>query len=183
MKRHYNKTDRTTEQMKYIVSIFVATILTFTACHNSNKKTNFNTKSQVEENDMPYPVKNISISINKPTEEVYQFVSAPENFPVWVEFIESITKEKGNTWFAKTDLGNIKIEFVPKNNFGIVDHLVTLPDGSSVNNPMRVIANGKGSELVFTLFWIPDRTEKEFNQDVKLVENDLQKVKKILESE
>ncbi|MFT4063093.1 MAG: hypothetical protein QM642_12140, partial [Edaphocola sp.] len=101
----------------------------------------------------------------------------------WVEFIKSMTKESENLWLAETDLGNIKIQFVPKNEFGIIDHLVTLPDSSTVNNPMRVIENGKGSELVFTLFWMPDRTEEEFEQDAKLVENDLAKIKTILETE
>lgn len=132
---------------------------------------------------MTYPVKNISISINKPADEVYQFASNPENFPMWIEFIKSVTKEDENIWFAETDLGDIKIEFVQKNKLGIIDHVVTLPDGSAINNPMRVITNGKGSELGFTLFWMPNRTEEEFNQDAKLVENDLQRVKEILESE
>lgn len=159
--------------MKYMMSIFASTILILTACETQ----------QIKENDMTYPVKNISISINKPADEVYQFASNPENFPVWIAFIKSVTRENGNIWFAETDLGNIKIEFVPKNKFGIIDHVVTLPDGSAVNNPMRVIANGTGSELVFTLFWMPDRTEEEFNEDAKLVESDLQKLKKILESE
>lgn len=165
--------------MKYMVSIFASTVLILTACQNSN----FETKQQIKENDMPYPVKNISIFINKPAGEVYQFASNPENFPVWVAFIKSVTKENENIWLAETDLGNIKIEFVPKNNFGVIDHVVTLPDGSAVNNPIRVITNGKGAELVFTLFWMHGRTEEEFNQDAKLVESDLQKLKKILESE
>ncbi|MDP4207835.1 MAG: SRPBCC family protein [Bacteroidota bacterium] len=132
---------------------------------------------------MTYPVKNISVSINKPADKVYQFASNPENFPVWVEFINSMNKETEEIWFAETNMGNLKIEFVPKNEFGVIDHLVTLPDGSTVNNPIRVIANGKGSELVFTLFWMPNRTEEEFNQDAKLVENDLKKIKQILETE
>ena len=132
---------------------------------------------------MAYPVKNISVSINKPASKVYQFASNPENFPLWVEFIKSMTRETGNSWRAETDLGNLKIEFTPENEFGIIDHLVTLPDSSTVNNPMRVLANGNGSELVFTLFWMPDRTEEEFNQDAKLVESDLKKIKQILEAE
>lgn len=132
---------------------------------------------------MTYPVKTISISINKSAGKVYEFASNPANFPIWVAFIKSMKKETENVWLAETDLGNIKIQFVPKNEFGIIDHLVTLPDGSTVNNPMRVIENGKGSELVFTLFWMPNRTEEEFNQDAKMVEKDLTKIKTVLETE
>lgn len=132
---------------------------------------------------MIFPVKNISISINKLADKVYGFASNPENFPVWVEFIKSITRQTENIWLGKTDLGNIKIEFVPKNEFGVIDHLVTLPDDTTVNNPIRIIENGKGNELVFTLFCMPNRTEVEFNQDAKLVETDLKKIKTILENE
>jgi len=163
--------------MKQLTTIFAITILILTACQNSNEQT------RQKINGMTYPVKNISISINKPVNEVYEFASNPENFPIWVEFIKSMTKQTKNNWLAETDLGNIEIEFVPKNEFGIIDHLVTLLDSSTVNNPMRVIENGKGSELVFTLFWMPNRTEEEFNQDAKLVENDLKKIKRILETE
>jgi hypothetical protein len=132
---------------------------------------------------MTYPIKNISISINKPTENVYQFASNPENIPLWVEFIQSMTQKSEHIWNAETDLGSLQIEFPPKNLFGIMDHIVILPDGSTVINPMRVITNGTGSELVFTLFWMPNRTEKEFKQDAKLVEIDLNKIKTLLEKE
>jgi hypothetical protein len=132
---------------------------------------------------MTYPVKTITISINKPADKVFDYASKPDNFPMWVEFIKSIRKETENLWLAETALGNIKIQFVPKNEFGIIDHLVILPDNSTVSNPMRVIENGKGSEIVFTLFWMPNRTEEEFNQDAKLVEKDLKKLKTILEAE
>ena len=163
--------------MKQLTSVFAITILILTASQNSNGQPRQKT------NEMIYPVKNISIPINKPPDRVYEFASNPENFPIWVEFIKSITKQTENIWLVETDLGDIKIEFVPKNEFGIIDHLVTLPDSSTVNNPMRVIKNGKGSELVFTLFWMPNRTGEEFNQDAKLVETDLKKIKTILENE
>jgi hypothetical protein len=130
---------------------------------------------------MIYPVKNISVSINKPVYKVYQFASNPANLPVWVEFIKSVHRETGDVWIAETELENIKIEFVPENEYGVIDHMVTLPGNSAVNNPLRVIRNGTGSELVFTLFWMPGRTEEEFNQDAKSVESDLNKLKLILE--
>jgi hypothetical protein len=33
-----------------------------------------------------------------------------------------------------------------------LDHDVTLPSGETLSNPMRVVPNGTGSEVVFTLF-------------------------------
>ena len=168
--------------MKQIASVFVMTIIISASCYNANKRTELVTKQQIKTNDMTFPVKNISITINIPANEVYKFASNPENLPKWVDFVKSMKKEN-NIWFADTDLGKIKIEFAPQNDFGIIDHLVTLSNGEIVNNPLRVIKNGKGCELIFTLFWMPNRTEEEFNQDAKAVESDLKTVKKIMESD
>lgn len=88
---------------------------------------------------------------------------------------------QGDLWVAKTDLGDIKIKLTPLNDFGIIDHQVTLANGETVNNPMRVVANNKGSELIFTLFWMPGRTDKEFNEDANAVTEDLQTLKRIVE--
>lgn len=134
----------------------------------------------IKANPITYPVKNISISIDRSIEEVYQFASNPENFPKWVSFIKSMTNQ-GDIWIGKTDIDDIKIKFTPSNAFGIIDHEVTLINGEAVNNPMRAVANNKGCEFIFTLFWMPNRTEEEFNDDAKAVTQDLQRLKKILE--
>jgi len=39
-----------------------------------------------------------------------------------------------------------------RNKFGILDHDVTLPSGAKVYNPMRVLPNNDGCELIFTLY-------------------------------
>jgi len=130
---------------------------------------------------MTYPIKNISISINCSQEKVYEFASNPANFPDWLAFLKAISKKSDTIWSAETDLGNIEIEFVPKNEFGIIDHTVILPDGSKIKNVLRVIENGDGSEVVFTLFRLAEKTEKEFNDDANLVAEDLKTLKNILE--
>ncbi len=162
-------------------TILALTTLVLAACNSANDKAISNNKQFIKTDSMPYSVKNISISINRPANEVYQFTSNPENFPKWVGFVKSITKQ-GEIWIGKTDIGDIKIKFAPQNYFGVIDHQVTLPDGVTVNNPMRVLANNKGCELIFTLFWLPNRTEEEFNEDAKAVLGDLQKLKEIMEN-
>ena len=130
---------------------------------------------------MTYPIKNISISINCAKEKVYEFASNPENFPDWLDFLKTISKKSDTIWNAETDLGNIEIEFVAKNEFGVIDHIVTLPEGAKIKNVLRVIENGDGSEVVFTLFRLAEKTEKEFNDDANLVAKDLKTLKNILE--
>lgn len=125
--------------------------------------------------------KNISVSIAAAFDKIYAFASNPENMPKWIAFIKSVEKRDGK-WLAKTDLGNIYVVFVAKNDFGVMDHEVTLESGDTFNNPMRVIANGNKSEVVFTLFWAEGRSEAEFNADATAVAEDLATLKELMEA-
>ena len=130
---------------------------------------------------MTLHVKNISISINSPKDTVYQFAANPENFSKWLAFLKSVSKISENVWNAETNLGKIEIELTPKNQFGIIDHVVKLPDGNIITNPLRVIENKSGSEIIFTLFKMPGKTDIEFEDDAKMVNADLKKLKELLE--
>lgn len=68
-----------------------------------------------------------------------------------------------------------------KNEFGILDHFATLPDGQEILNPIRVVPNGAGSEVVFTLFQTAGMSDQRFAEDAGSVEADLRSLKTILE--
>ena len=150
------------------------TLFTFASC---SKK-----QEELKSTSMTRPVKNVSISINSSKEQVYQFASNPENFPRWLAFVKSVSRKSENVWNAETTIGQIEIQFVPANEFGIIDHLVKLQDGTEVSNPLRVIGNDKGSEVIFTLFQMPGKTERDIEEDAGLVEADLATLKRILEN-
>ncbi|MNT73643.1 hypothetical protein D3C72_2123730 [compost metagenome] len=76
-------------------------------------------------------------------------------------------------------MGKVKVKFTPQNNFGVIDHEVTLPSGEVVHNPLRVLKNGKGSEVVFTLYRRPEVSDQEFEADAKAVTKDLETLKNI----
>lgn len=123
----------------------------------------------------------LSVSINAPVARVYDFVLDAENIPQWMtSFLPSVRKA-GNQWIADTSAGQMKFEFVPRNEFGVLDHQVTLPSGAKVVNPMRVVPNGDGCELMFTLFQLPDVTDEDFAVDAANIEHDLQTLKRLLE--
>lgn len=123
----------------------------------------------------------ISCSINCPPSEVLRFVSNPENLPQWVRSFCLSVKKSGDQWQMETPTGWIGIRFVPANEFGVLDHVVTLPDGQAVLNPMRVVANGEGSEIMFTLFQRPGMSGEQLAQDARMVEADLRTLKAVLE--
>ena len=48
---------------------------------------------------------------------------------------------------------------------------------------MRVVPNGEGSELTFTLFQQPGMSQQQFEEDAQAVAHDLHTLKTLLESE
>lgn len=133
-------------------------------------------------NEAPiFKSQHISISINRSSNEVYEFASNPENLPRWAAGLSGSIKKVNNEWIAESPMGTIKIKFAEKNSFGVLDHDVTLPSGEKFYNPMRVFPNNNGSEIVFTLYQRNGMTGEMFDEDAKLVERDLQKLKSLLE--
>ena len=124
----------------------------------------------------------ITSSINCPAPDVYKFASNPANLPQWVRSFCLSVKNAGGEWQMETPTGWVAIRFVPDNEFGVLDHVVQLPDGQSVLNPMRVVANGEGCEIMFTLFQLPGMDDHQFARDAEMVTADLQSLKAVLES-
>jgi hypothetical protein len=58
---------------------------------------------------------------------------------------------------------------------------VTLPTGETVYNPFRVIRDGDGCEVVFTVRQRPDMTDEEFARDADAVQKDLATLKSLVE--
>jgi len=130
-----------------------------------------------------YQVLHISVSINRPPNDVYAFVSNPENLPKWATGLGGSIKNVLGEWIADAPMGQVKVKFADENQFGIVDHEIVLESGIKVYNPMRVIANGEGSEVFFTLIRQPEMSDEKFAQDAKWVEKDLEILKGLLEKE
>jgi hypothetical protein len=64
-------------------------------------------------------------------------------------------KRAGEHWEVKTQDGTVGLRFTPHNEYGVLDHTVVLPDGTEVYGPMRVVPNGRGSEVMLVLFRQP----------------------------
>ena len=75
----------------------------------------------------------------------------------------------------------MKVRFSKNNAFGVLDHWVSPTPETTIYIPMRVIRNGEGSELIFTLFRLPKISDPKFASDAALVARDLQSVKDALE--
>ena len=124
----------------------------------------------------------LSVRINRDACEVYDFASVPENFPKWASGLgKSLTNVHGE-WIARTPQGPVKVRFTKRNDFGVLDHYVIPEQSPEIYIPMRVIANGKGSEILFTLFRLPGMSDEKFAEDAEWVMRDLTALKKLLEA-
>jgi hypothetical protein len=127
--------------------------------------------------------RNLSISINRNANDVYDFVSVPENFRLWASGLGNSLKKVNGEWIAETQQGPVRIRFSERNGFGILDHWVSPEPGLEIYVPMRVIPNGNGSELVFTLFRLPGMSDQKFAADAEWVMRDLAALKNLLEAQ
>ena len=127
-----------------------------------------------------YRAHTVSVGIPLEPRAVYAYASDPANLPIWAPgFVKSIEK-RGASWVAQTTLGQVTFRFAAANDFGVLDHDVELPSGT-VHNAMRVVPNGAGSEVLFTLIQFPGISDAQFQQDMDTVRADLNKLRTLLE--
>ena len=124
----------------------------------------------------------LTVRIERDAAAVYAFASQPENLPRWAAGLGSGVTRSGDGWVVDTPLGRLRLRFAPPNPLGVLDHAVTLPDGSVVDVPMRVVPNASGAEVLFTLFRQPAMSAEDFERDAGLVMADLQTLKRLLEA-
>jgi hypothetical protein len=82
---------------------------------------------------------------------------------------------------VETPEGRVGFAFVRRNEYGVLDHYVTMPSGEVVYNPMRVIADERACEVVFTLRRPPGVSDEDFRADADAVAADLAWLKQVLE--
>ena len=129
--------------------------------------------------------KTLTISIQCAPQKIYEFVSNLENLPKWATtFCRSIRPLK-NEWVIRTPQGEVSIHIAAQNVFGILDHYISprrTSTGVKLYVPMRVVANGRGSEVTFTLFQPPGMSDENYAKDIRLVKKDLNTLKKVMET-
>jgi uncharacterized protein YndB with AHSA1/START domain len=122
-----------------------------------------------------------SVVIHRSPDEVYAFVAEPDNLPRWAVGLASseVTRE-GDTLVVASPMGEVRVRFAARNAYGVLDHDVTTPDGTTTANPMRVVAHPEGAEVVFTVRQLA-LSDDEHERDAALVQADLERLRDLLE--
>ena len=127
--------------------------------------------------------RHISIGIDRPVSAVYDFAADPLNLPRWAAGLAgSMVERDGEQWSTESPMGRVTFTFMPHNDFGVLDHDVTLPSGETVYNPLRVIPDGDGCEVVFTVRQRPGVTDEDFQRDADAVAQDLATLRSLVEA-
>jgi hypothetical protein len=129
----------------------------------------------------PSDSRHISAHIDRLAQEVYDYASNPSNLPEWAPGLGSSVERIDGQWIVESPMGRVVVAFAPRNEFGVLDHDVTLPSGQTFYNPMRVTVDGTGSEIIFILRRQPGMSDEDFVRDAAAVFADLTKLKRVLE--
>ena len=123
---------------------------------------------------MVYESAHISTTIDRRADDVYAFASDPRNLARWASGLANgVVESHDGAWVVESPMGRVTVAFAPPNPFGILDHRVTLPSGETVDNPMRVIPNADGCDVVFTVHRRAGIDAEEFAADTDAVAADL----------
>ena len=108
--------------------------------------------------------RHVSISIARAPDDVYAYASQLANLAAWASGVSD----------------DMLVVFTPHNELGVLDHDVTV-GGQTFHNPMRVVPNADGSEVVFTLLRQPGTSDADFARDAATIAGDLTTLKQLLE--
>jgi len=126
-------------------------------------------------------LRTLSVSIECRPDRVYAFVSNPGNLPRWAAGLCKSVSKSDAGWIVETTQGPMPLRFVEKNDLGVLDHYVSPAPGLEVYVPMRVLPNGSGAEVLFTLFQLHGMSDEKYAEDAGLVARDLETLKDVLE--
>lgn len=127
-------------------------------------------------------VRHLSVTIDVPLSEAYAFACQPAHFAQWAAGLAETLHHDDRGWVAQTPEGEAIITFTAPNAFGILDHRVTLPGKPEIYIPLRMIAHGRQTEVLFTLFRLPEMDDAAFDRDAGWVRADLDRLKHLLET-
>ena len=124
----------------------------------------------------------LSTSIERSASDVYAYVTDPTNLSTWAAGLaQGPLRQIDGEWVADSPLGRVVVAFVAPNDLGVADHDVTLPSGETVTNPMRVIANDDGCDVLFSVRRRPEMSDADFAADADAVVRDLAALRSVME--
>jgi hypothetical protein len=123
-----------------------------------------------------------SININCPVEKTFEFVANAANWPQFaIHNIYSIQLAEDGYWLMETPRGAGKLKIHPQKRYGLLDHeFIDKREGKWIV-PTRVVPTPDGCHLTMTFSKPAELPTQLFEEGMKLLEEELETLKKILE--
>ena len=126
--------------------------------------------------------RHLSVVIHRSPDVVYALASDPTRLPDWAAGLaEGAAEISDDTLVMDSPMGRVSVRFVPRNDLGVLDHEVTLPDRSVTYNPLRVVPHPEGAEVGFTVRQ-GEMDDDDFDRDCTMVAADLDRLRLLTES-
>lgn len=124
----------------------------------------------------------ISINVARDWRDLYEAIWRPLDFCSWASGLSKseMTEDADGWWQAEGPDGCVRIQFTKHNEFGVMDHVIDI-GAARISSPMRVMANGDGATVSFTLFRLPEMDDAKYQADADWVRRDLQRLKELSE--
>jgi hypothetical protein len=123
----------------------------------------------------------ITARIDRPADDVYAFASNPANIPQWAPGLGASVEQVEGQCLVDTPDGRVGVAFAEHNDFGVLDHKVTLPSGE-VSTTRCAWSRTVMAAKIFTLRRQPDMSDADFERDAGLVQADLLRLKQVMEA-
>ena len=124
----------------------------------------------------------IHFSIARPVDDVYAFLVDPKNYPRWAAVEGGMAQLRANEWLTRTAFGDRIVRFTEPNAYGVLDHALYAKGEEPLVMPMRVVANGGGTDLMFLFIRRDDMSDEQFKSTIEWVTTDLLTLRSLLET-
>ncbi len=123
-----------------------------------------------------------TVRIARNPKAVFDFLADLGNWPKWaIVNVKSTHRTADPEWWDMvTPRGQARLRMRADEAHFILDHDF-VDSQASWTVPARIIANGSGAEFMITFFQPPSFTDAFFDEQIKLVDNELAKLKELLE--
>ena len=121
------------------------------------------------------------VDIQATPEKVFTFLANPLNWPQYAVVNLRSVSPGSDGWFnAVTKFGEGRIKVNGAKEFGILDHTWQDPQ-ATWDAYCRVVSNGDGATVMFTLFQPPVMNDQQFDQAMQEMDIEMTKLKEILD--
>lgn len=121
-----------------------------------------------------------TVSIPTPADELYTFLSDIRNLPVWaVGFARSVRQQEGR-WIVTTSSGEIEVELQVNEPARTIDFVLMPARDVRVVAYSRVLANGPGSEFIFTQIQAPGMPDDVFDGQIEALTEEMHVLRSVM---